>query len=432
MRIAYIAAGAGGMYCGSCIHDNTLAAALISVGHEVALVPTYTPIRTDEEQVAIDRVFYGAVNVFLQQSVGAFRRTPRFVDWLLDRPGFINWVARFGASTDATQLGALTLSVLRGEHGHQHKELEKLVEWLEEYRPDIVQITNSMLLGLVSRIQEKLGVPVLCNLSGEELFIDRLQPPFRHQVRAELRLRARDADGFVATTRWYAEFMSDYLGVAAKQMHVVPLGIRIDETRPPRERHADPERPLVIGYLARISEEKGLHHLLEAFHILHQRVGSEAVRLHAAGWTGKQQEKYVAEIRSRVADWGLTDCVRIDGELNRDEKLALLLELDILSVPTVYQEPKGLYVLEALAHGVPVVQPNHGSFPEMIEATGGGLLVEPRSPEELAAALERLVRNPELRLELGRRGRAAVESRFNDRAMAQSMLAVYDTVLATR
>ena len=87
MRLAYIAAGAGGMYCGSCIHDNTLAAALMRRGVDVALIPTYTPLRTDEESVSLDRVFYGGINVFLQEKLGFFRHTPRFVDWLFDRPG---------------------------------------------------------------------------------------------------------------------------------------------------------------------------------------------------------------------------------------------------------------------------------------------------------------------------------------------------------
>ncbi len=162
MRIAYVAAGAAGMYCGTCIHDNTLAAALKRFGHEVVLLPLYTPLRTDEENVSMRQVFYGAVNVYLQQKSGIFRHTPRLLDRLLDRPALLNAVSRFAAKTDATDLGELTLSVLRAEDGRQRKELDRLVEWMRDYQPDVVQVANSMLLGIAAEIKRRLDVPIVC------------------------------------------------------------------------------------------------------------------------------------------------------------------------------------------------------------------------------------------------------------------------------
>src|SRR5437762_1513939 len=81
MKIVYITAGAAGMYCGSCMHDNTLVAALHQLGHDAILLPTYTPLRTDEEDISQQRVFFGGINVYLQQKSGLFRHTP----WFLDR-----------------------------------------------------------------------------------------------------------------------------------------------------------------------------------------------------------------------------------------------------------------------------------------------------------------------------------------------------------
>src|SRR5215471_3479420 len=124
MRISYITAGAAGMYCGSCMRDNTLVAALSRLGHDVLLLPTYTPIRTDEEDVSQQRVFFGGINVYLQQKSGIFRHTPRWFDRLLDAPGLLNWAANtFGIGIQAEELGRLTLSMLEGSHGKQRKEV---------------------------------------------------------------------------------------------------------------------------------------------------------------------------------------------------------------------------------------------------------------------------------------------------------------------
>ncbi len=428
MKIAYIAAGAGGMYCGTCLHDNTLAAALQRRGHDVALVPTYTPIRTDEPGVSIDRVFFGAVNVYLQQKITAFRSLPLF-DRLLDRPGLLRQAAKLGGSTDPTSLGALTLSVLKGEDGFQARELAKLVDWLrDDFRPEIVHLTNSMFAGFARTLKRELGVPVLCSLQGEDLFLDQLREPWKERVFAVLRERARDVDAFLVNSRWYGDTMAACLDVEPERMRVIPLGVSLDgyekDSAPGVSGDPGDYRPLTIGYLARICPEKGLHVLVEAFRLL---TASEPgpVRLAVAGWLGERDRSYFKDIQERIAGWGLSGFVEHAGELDRDGKLRFLHGLDILSVPTTYKEPKGLFVLEALASGVPVVEPRHGSFPEMIEATGGGVLVEPGSAEALAEGLRSLLRDPEKRRALGRQGREAVHAEFDDETMANRTLAVY-------
>src|SRR5262245_34749313 len=138
MRIASITAGAAGMFCGSCLHDNTLAAALTRLGHDALLVPTYTPIRTDEPDVSTRRVFLGGINVYLDQTADAYRRAPRFVRWLLDRPAVIKLATKLSPLPDYGKLGELTVSMLRGEHGRQRAEFADLVEWLAgEVKPEV-------------------------------------------------------------------------------------------------------------------------------------------------------------------------------------------------------------------------------------------------------------------------------------------------------
>ena len=429
MRIAYITAGAGGMYCGSCLHDNALAGALLRQGHDVALIPTYTPLRTDDTDFSIDRVFYGAINVYLEQKLALFRHTPWMLDRLLDSPRLLGWASRVGGSTDPSQLGDLTLSVLEGEHGRQRKELEKLVAWLEgDLRPEIVHITNSMLLGMVRRIKQALGVPVLCSVQGEDIFLEGLREPYRSQVRRTLAERARDVDGLIATSRYYAEFMTEYLGVPRERVHHVSVGLNLEGhgQAPP----LPDGRPFVIGYLARLCPEKGLHLLVEAFRRLAEQAGAAEVRLRVAGYIGNRDRPYADGIRRQIRDWGLEQSVEFVGEVERPQKIAFLQSLHVLSVPTVYREPKGFYVLEALANGVPVVQPRHGAFPELIEATGGGLLVDPESADALATGLRELMDDAARREELGRRGKEQVQRRFSDDAEAAATLELYRAYLS--
>ena len=188
--------------------------------------------------------------------------------------------------------------------------------------------------------------------------------------------------------------------------------------------------PLVVGYLARICPEKGLHDLVSAFRLLCERAPESDLRLRVAGYLGGRDRGYFKELKKRITDWGLDDRFEYLGEVDRQQKIDFLGSLDVLSVPTVYEEPKGLFVLEALANAVPVVLPAHGAFPELIEDTGGGVLVAPGLPEALADGLETLLLDPGRREELGSRGREAVRQRFSADAMAAQTERVYEELLA--
>ncbi len=430
MRIAYITAGAGGMFCGSCLHDNTLTAALVRQGHDALLIPTYTPIRTDEPDVSQKRVFLGGINVYLQQKLGFFRHTPWFLDRLFDARPLLRWVARFAVKTEASDLGDLTVSILEGEHGHQRKEVDKLVAWLrDEVKPEIVHLTAALLSGLVHEIKERLKVPVLCSLQGDDIFLESLPESHRSRCLALVRVHCREIDGFVATSAYYADFMADYLSIPRERIHVVLPGLNLAGHGAAGSEGA---RPFTIGYFARICPEKGLHVLTEAFHLFKQTPGTEECRLHVSGWLGANNKDYFDGLYGTLKDRGLDGHFLHIEAPDHDSKVRFLQGIDVLSVPTTYREPKGLYVLEALANGVPVVQPRHGSFPELIETTGGGLLVEPNDPHDLARALRQLFDNGSHRQELGRKGKEAVHARFHAERMAAETAAIYSQYLANR
>ncbi len=423
MKIAYIAAGAAGMYCGTCLHDNTIAAALLRKGHQVALIPTYTPMRTDETDVSIDHIFYGGINIFLQQKSGIFRNTPWIVDRLFDNPHLLNWLSRFSASTDARDLGAMTVSVLRGEEGKQRKELAKLVRWLKySYKPDLVQLNNSMFLGFAREIKRELKVPVLCALQGEDLFLEGMLEPFKSEALKILRERSGDVDAFISTSQYYSKYMSQFLDVPLEKIHVVKLGIHLEGHGAGKQRKE--QTPFVIGFLARICPEKGLHILADAFYRLTQKYPD--VLLKAAGYLGKKDEPYFEGVVKQIESWNLKEKFEYLGEVDRKQKIEFLGWIDVLSVPTTYCEPKGLYILEAMANGVPVVQPAHGAFPEILEETQGGILTEPHSPHSLADGIEKLLLDPELRAKIGKQGKESVHRCYNDDVMAEATIAVYN------
>lgn len=423
MRIAYVTAGAAGMFCGSCLHDNTLVATLMAQGHDALLIPTYTPIRTDETNVSQKRVFFGGINVYLQQKLSLFRHTPWFLDRLLDFNPLLRWVSRFAVKTSADQLGDLLVSMLQGEHGHQKKEIEKLTGWLaSEVRPDIVNLTNVLLSGAVHEIKRQVGAPVLCTLQGDDVFLEALPEQYRDRCLELIRDHCKEVDGFIATCRYYADFMAVYLSIPRERIHVVYPGLNLKGYG---VASSETHKALTVGYFARICPDKGLHLLAKAMHGLHQMPGVPACRLRVSGWLGKNDQAYFDDIRRKMERWGLGDRLEYVECPDHDSKVRFLQSLDVLSVPTVYREPKGLYVLEALANGVPVVQPRHGSFPELIEATGGGLLVNPDDSDDLAQGLRKLLQDVSLRQDLGRKGKEAVHRDFSADKMARNTMDVY-------
>ncbi|TWT97082.1 Capsular glucan synthase [Botrimarina colliarenosi] len=425
MRIAYLAAGAAGMYCGSCLHDNTLANALRARGEDVFLVPTYTPLRTDEPSSPVPRIFFGGVNSYLKQVAPWFRRAPRWLERLVDHPRFLKFATSGAGSVDPAKLGALTVSMLRGEEGNQARQLDQLVDWLvDEAKPDVVHLSNSMLLGMARRIADRCGPPVVCSLSGEDLFLEALTPPHYEEARALLRERAAEVAGFTALNGYYADFMAEYLAVDRSNVHVVPHGLSLDGIAA-RSHDAAPTGPLRIGYFARVCHEKGLHLLVEACELLAEHRPDLPIELHAGGYLGAGDRDYLIDLRKRSDTGLLAGKFHYHGELDRAAKYALLASLDVFSTPTIYAEAKGLPALEAMAVAVPVVLPGHGSFPEMIAVTGGGLLHDPHDAGSLAETLAQLLDDPAARRRHGEAGHAAIRERFHADQMAEGTLAVY-------
>jgi glycosyltransferase involved in cell wall biosynthesis len=422
MRIIQITPGTGTFYCGSCLRDHALVGELQARGHAVTMVPMYLPLVLDGQPSPDSPLFFGGINVYLQQKSALFRKLPAWADKIFDHQALLRLASKNAGMTKPRDLGELCLSTLRGEEGKQVKEIAKLVDWLLEQPPaDLIVLSNAMLAGLARSLKSALKLPVVCTLQGEDSFLDSLPPELAEASWATLRERMADVDAVVAVSQYYGNVMAKRLALPTEKLHVAHNGIAMDDVV---FRTSLPDPP-VIGYLAAMCRGKGLDILADAFIRLKADDRIPGLQLRVIGTVTKADKPYLAEIAKKLKEAGVLDAVSFHRNVSREEKQRLLSTLSVLSVPADYGEAFGLYVLESLAAGVPVVQPNHAAFPELLSATGGGRLCEHRNPEDLARVLGDLLVDPEALVALGNTGRKAVEAQFTAQAMATRVEAVY-------
>ena len=427
MKIVYLTAGAADMYCGTCLHDNTLATTLIADGHDVLLTPLYTPTRTDERNVSGSHVFFSGINVYLQQKSWFFRHTPRLIDKLFESPWLLNKLAGRASATAPEQLGDLTVSMLRGEEGRQRKELAKLIEWLAHEKPQVVHLSNSLLLGAAREIRRALAVPIVCSVSGEDLFLAHIGEPYFSQARDTLGDRSRDVNVFVAMNQFYADYMADYLNVEVERFKVIRHGLNVQKYQ---RDDSSKEAGATIGHLARICPDKGLHLLMEAAKELAEQRRTESFRVRAAGYLGKQDRSYLNDIARLAAQEPVVDFEYV-GEMDLPSKVEFLSCIDVMALPAVHGESKGISAIESLAVGTPIIVPDHGVFPELIADTAGGTLFEQGNVTALAKVLADHLDNPERSREQGRQGQAAIHDRYTAERMARETMDLYERELAS-
>jgi glycosyltransferase involved in cell wall biosynthesis len=422
VNIVQITPGAGGMYCGNCFRDNALVAELRAMGHSTLMIPLYLPMTLDEpDQSNGVPIFFGGISVYLEQKSSLFRRLPDWLRNVLASPRLLKWASGSAAKTRPEELGEITLSMLRGEEGNQVAELEQLVTWLRgQPKPDVIFLSNALLAGMARRLRDELQAPVICMLQGEDGFLDSLPPKFRDLCWKTLAERSEAITHFIAPSRYFGQRMGDRLHLKADRWSVVFNGIHLNGFVP--SRNVGETSAPVIGYFARMCREKGLHTLIDAFVELRSKYGHANLRLHVGGGKGPGDEAFVEEQVRKLEANICEGFVDFFPNLTRSEKQIFFSGLTLFSVPALYGEAFGLYVVESLAAGVPVVQPGHAAFPELVESTGGGVIYDVERPGDLAKQLDALLRDPVRRAELGKRGKTAIEQNFTARAMARNIV----------
>lgn len=424
MKIAFVVPGTGGaFYCQNCLRDHNFVRALQGAGADVTPVPLYLPLWSGGSPWEHETpIFFGAVNVYLQEKSAFFRKTPRVVDRVFDAPSLLRWAAEKSQSTSARGLEEMTLSMLRGEEGRQRKELDRLLRWLEtRAKPDVVHLSNALLLGLAPAVKRRLGAKVVCTLQDEDVWLDAMEPGAAAKGWDILAALARHVDAFVSPSRTFAEAMAPRLRLDAGGILVVPPGLDFAGYEPA----SAPPDPPVLGFLSRLSEDQGFDVAVEAFRLLKARPGLETLRFRATGgFTGADRE-FVAALRRAVEADGFGDAFEIAEDYSRDGRIAFLRTLTALSVPVRTGVAFGLFMLEAVACGVPVIEPRAGAFPEVLGAIGGGRLFEPNEPAALAAAAEPWLRDGAAARAAALDARPAVLEHHGAPALARRLLAVY-------
>ncbi|GIX04720.1 MAG: glycosyl transferase family 1 [Planctomycetaceae bacterium] len=414
-HLAIVTAGGAGMYCGSCIYDNTWARALKQAGWQVTLIPLYTPLTLDDRDETSTRIFYGGINVYLDEYLPGWKFLPRWLTRWLDAPWLLRLVSQRGVSNQAAELGRLTVDLLKGAAGPQAVEGAQFVRFISrELRPDLVCFSNLMLAAEIDRLKAEWGGPVWSLLQGDDIFLEGLLPDYREQAVTLLRQIASRLDGVITHGRAYAQQMSELLRLPIERFRLLPLAI---DCAPHSGRPRPAAPPYTIGYFARIAPEKGFREFCQAAAVLRRQRSD--VRFLTGGYLPPQHRGYFEQAANLMERWP-ESWEYAGSPMSVEEKSRLLQRFDLLSVPAPYHDPKGLYVLEAWANGVPVVVPKHGHLGELLTEIPAGLTVDQLSPETLAETWSQLLDDETKRRQLAELGWRKVRERHDLPAVAQA------------
>lgn len=427
MKIIHIIPGSGGsFYCGNCLRDSKYVDTIRVLGHQVIKIPMYLPLFADEHDIKDIPVFYGAVSIYLKQLYPFFRKAPKWFDRFLNSKPILKLAAKMAGSTRAKGLEEMTVSMLLGEEGKQGEELERLVNWIATYcEPDIIHLSNALLLGLAHKLKEKISVPVVCSLQDEDVWVDVMHPKARDEVWELMHSKAQHVDGFVAVSDYYASIMKMKMKIPSEKMESLYLGVDQSDYQIVdinlKERN--------IGFLSRMSYENGLDILVDAFIILKKTKTFDDVKLVLTGGSTGDDTKFLKSITKKLKRLKLYEDIDICEDFECDGRSTFFRNISVLSVPVRQGEAFGMYLLEAMASGIPVVQPALGAFPEIIELSGGGILYEPNTPEKLAESLAKILGDKELLIEKSRDGYQNMLKHFDIKNQAEKLVEFYEKII---
>jgi glycosyltransferase involved in cell wall biosynthesis len=424
MRILHIIPGSGGsFYCGNCLRDSKYVNALKEMGHEVIKIPMYLPLFANEKDNGTAPVFYGAISIYLKQLFPLFEKAPKWFDRVLNSPPMLKMAANMAGSTDSPGLSEMTISMLKGEHGKQHEELERMIHWIRDhYKPDVIHLSNALLSGLAPKIRQELGVPVFCSLQDEDVWVDVMKPQFRQEAWDLMHENGKSIAAFIGVSRYFSNLMREKIGIPDEKLVTVHLGVDpVDYEPVPVE-----NKPRNIGYISRLCEENGLEVLVDAFIEFKGKAGHDHVNLILTGGSTGADKKFLKRIRRKIRQAGLEKAVEFHRDFEEEGRREFFRKVSLVSVPVLNGEAFGLYLLESMASGVPVVQPSLGAFPEIIGETCGGMVYGPNQSGILAEALSKALGHKEQLLGMSRSAIKGVSEHFNIYKHAGELVQVYE------
>jgi len=424
LNIIQIIPGSGGsFYCGNCLRDSKYVDSLKKLGHKVVKIPMYLPLFSDEHDLEDIPVFYGAISIYLKQLYPIFRKAPAWFDRLLNSRPMMKLAAGMAGSTNAKGLEEMTVSMLLGEQGEQSADLDKMIDWIAEHcQPDVIHLSNALLLGLVHRLKQRLNVHVVCSLQDEDVWVDVMKPSARDYVWKLMSEKAADVDAFISVSNFFAGVAKERMNLKTEKLHTVHLGV--DPADYPFSNAV--ERKREIGYISRMNTENGLEVLIDAFILLKKEVRFSDVNLHITGGSTGEDAHFIKAQKRKLEENGIRAYAHFWEGFEGNHRKNFLKRVQLISVPVLNGEAFGIYLTEAMASGIPVVQPALGAFPEIINKAGGGVIYEPNTPEALSKVWADLLDNPKKIEQLSNEARSSIEKHFDINVQTEKLVEIYE------
>ena len=426
MQVIHIVPGTGGsFYCGNCLRDSTYVQALRKEGIDALKIPMYLPIFSDEHDLSDIPVFYGAISLYLKHSYPIFRKAPRWFDKILNSGLALKFAAKMSGSTRAHGLEDMTISMLLGEQGGQKEELDKMVDWIAEHcNADVIHLSNALLIGLAKKFQEKLDVLVVCSLQDEDVWVNAMDDHFRKKTWDLMSKRAEDVDAFFAVSEFYAGVMKEQMSIPSGKLYTSYISVDFEDYTYVNSA----EKEFTIGYISRMCEENGLEMLVDAFILFKKKPENAYVKLIITGGSTADDQEFMKGVRNKISKAGISGDVIFHKDFENEGRHEFFSKVSLISVPVLEGEAFGMYLLEAMASGVPVVQPALGAFPEIVGLSEGGIIYQPNEPEELANTLEDLHLNPDKLSSLSKSARNGIIKHFSIHDQASRMMKFYKQI----
>jgi len=314
----------------------------------------------------------------------------------------------------------MTLSMIKGDDANFAKQTDKIIEWITHHdTPDIIHLSSSLLIGIAKAIKIHINIPVVCSLQDEEVWIESLENRYVQEAWASIGQNVKYVNRFLASSQFYK---SKALGKIPdiKEIEVVYPGV-------PVKKYASshyPEEP-TIGFFYHMNSVNGLHILAEAFVNVKKKKSVERLRLHIGGGFTTADRKFLKKIHQILYPY--QDCVAWHHAYTLDEHTKFYSGISAICVPITFEEAAGLYLCEAFAAGRPAIEPDTGSFAEIV--ANGGILYSPNTPDALTNAIEKLFADRTSYNSYCKNAQQLSQSRYNDWLLAATLHKIYATLL---
>lgn len=393
-------------------------------------IPLYLPpIGADFGTEFESPVFFGAVSMFLRDRVKMFENMPAFMDKILDSPPLLKIAARKAGATRPEGFEETTLNMIKGNDPARNNEVQRLSKYLsEDKKPDIIHISNALIIGLASQLRDALGSKIICSLQNEDDWIEEMDEPYRSEAWRLIGEEASNVDYFVSPSEYFKKLVIDKTGIDSSKIKVIQSGLESEELNEVVHNNPNP----AIGFYSRLNKLNGLDKIVDAYILMMGKGEITNLELHLCGGYTSDDKPFLKEQFKKLHDLNLDDKVKLYPGFSGTNKKEFFSSIDIMSVPVAKPDAFGLYLLTANSAGVPVVQPSTGAFPEIVNMTGGGICYEPDNVKMLANSILSLLNDKEHLSQLGMKGKETVLSKLGTKNITSGILSVYQEAINTK